>query len=377
MRKLATIREIKEVQEIPGADNICLVIIDGWQCVAQKGEFQIGDACVYFEIDSIVPDVPMFEFMRARKFRVRTIKCMKQLSQGLAKPVSMLKEFTSKTFAIGDDVTDIIGVKKHDPEAEAEAKITRPKPRLKWWQQILAKLPFIGRRYRRLTGAMPFPVHIVSKTDEERYQNINPRLLSHWQGQEIEITEKVDGTSTTYIYKPKSGWFTPEEFMVCSRNQMLDKPDSSVYWEFAKTQKVKERMKALHAALNLPVNEYLILQGEIIAPNVQGNKYGVDCLKYYVFNMKSCNSKTRAAFQWSMKNATPHLSALGFDYVPALFHGKCENLEALMDGRKYDSLSKIASTIAEGFVARLADQNINGMKSFKFIHPAFLLKHNL
>ncbi|NCB40962.1 MAG: RNA ligase (ATP), partial [Erysipelotrichia bacterium] len=126
MRKLATIRRIREVIEIPKAENICLVLIDGWQCVAQKGEFAPNDLCCYFEIDSILPDKPCFEFMRPRKFRVKTIKCMKQLSQGLAKPLSLLKEFTNKQFVEGDDVTDIIGVTKHDPEADQEAKITRP-----------------------------------------------------------------------------------------------------------------------------------------------------------------------------------------------------------------------------------------------------------
>ena len=37
MRKLASIREIAEVIEIPGAEKIELVRVDGWQCVAQKG----------------------------------------------------------------------------------------------------------------------------------------------------------------------------------------------------------------------------------------------------------------------------------------------------------------------------------------------------
>ena len=43
MRKLVTIRQIDEVMPIEGADNIVLVRLDGWQCVALKTEFKTGD----------------------------------------------------------------------------------------------------------------------------------------------------------------------------------------------------------------------------------------------------------------------------------------------------------------------------------------------
>jgi len=49
MRNLATIQEISEVKPIEDADNIELVQIKGWQCVAKKGEFRKGDLCVYCE----------------------------------------------------------------------------------------------------------------------------------------------------------------------------------------------------------------------------------------------------------------------------------------------------------------------------------------
>ena len=67
MRKLASIRRIGEVRAIEGADAIEAVQIDGWQCVAKKGEFKAGDLCCYFEIDSFLPTTnPAFEFMAVR-----------------------------------------------------------------------------------------------------------------------------------------------------------------------------------------------------------------------------------------------------------------------------------------------------------------------
>lgn len=93
MRKLATIREIKDIQPIEGADRIEVATVDGWQVVIKKGEFKVGDKIIYIEIDSIVPEREEFEFLRDRKFRVRTIKLRKQISQGLIMPLSILGNY--------------------------------------------------------------------------------------------------------------------------------------------------------------------------------------------------------------------------------------------------------------------------------------------
>ena len=114
MRQLATIRQISDIRPIPGADRIVVAQVDGWECVVQKDEFHVGDTIVYVEVDSIVPERPEFEFLRDRKFRVRTIKLRGQVSQGLVLPLTILPE---GNYPMGCDVTSILGIKKHDPEA--------------------------------------------------------------------------------------------------------------------------------------------------------------------------------------------------------------------------------------------------------------------
>ena len=74
MRKLASIQKIVDISPIEGADSIEVAQILGWKVVVKKGEFKIGDLVVYCEIDSILPEKPEFEFLRDRKFRIRTIK---------------------------------------------------------------------------------------------------------------------------------------------------------------------------------------------------------------------------------------------------------------------------------------------------------------
>jgi len=62
MRKLVSIQEITYIKEIPDADSIeCVIIGGGWPVVVKKGDFQVGDKCVYFEIDSFLPETERFE----------------------------------------------------------------------------------------------------------------------------------------------------------------------------------------------------------------------------------------------------------------------------------------------------------------------------
>ena len=83
-RNLATIRRIKEIKPIEGADAIELAVVNGWQVVVAKNVgHQVGDLVVYCEIDSFLPIEPEFEFLRKSSykkmgdqegFRLRTIK---------------------------------------------------------------------------------------------------------------------------------------------------------------------------------------------------------------------------------------------------------------------------------------------------------------
>ena len=63
-RKLASVQTVKAIKPIEGADRIEIVQILNWDCVAKKGEYRVGDKVIYFEIDSLLPDIPAFEFLK-------------------------------------------------------------------------------------------------------------------------------------------------------------------------------------------------------------------------------------------------------------------------------------------------------------------------
>ena len=105
-RALAHIEKIEWVKPIEGANNIELIGVLGWVCVAKKGEFQTGDLAVYIEIDSKCPENDeRFEFLANKKYKVKTMKLgkFKVISQGLALPLSLFPELDGKN--IGDDVS--------------------------------------------------------------------------------------------------------------------------------------------------------------------------------------------------------------------------------------------------------------------------------
>jgi hypothetical protein len=94
-RKLATIQTIESLSPIPDADAIELAtMVDlGWYVVVKKGEFEVGDKCIYVEIDSVLPDEEWSKFLEPSKFRIKTIRLRGQISQGICFPISVLENY--------------------------------------------------------------------------------------------------------------------------------------------------------------------------------------------------------------------------------------------------------------------------------------------
>lgn len=244
MRNLASVQKILNIEPIIGADAIEKATILGWQCVvAKKDNFKVGDLVVYIEIDSILPEKPEFEFLRPRKFRIKTIKLKGQVSQGLVLPLSILPE---GKYVEGTDVTEIIGVKKYDPQLELEnrlfqEKIERNNNKI---NKFFSRFPW----YRKLffkPNKSTFP-KFIKKTDEDRIQ-LFTNICERQTGVTFDYTEKLDGQSATYflVQKPKLfGVFNMGyEFGVCSRNLHLPKEDSSSYWTIAKQYNIEQVLR--------------------------------------------------------------------------------------------------------------------------------------
>lgn len=356
MRQLATIRTIASTRPIQGADRIEVAQVDGWECVVKKGEFEVGQHIVYVEVDSVMPERPEFEFLRDRKFRVRTIKLRGQVSQGLVLPLDILP---AGNYKLGDDVTELLGVTKYDPQAQQEALLLTKQPKTPTNPVVKFLMRFKG--YRRLFMKPKrkggFPDWIV-KTDETRIQNLTTLFdIERKKGTLFSVTEKVDGQSATYFLQKISR--RKYEFGVCSRNIRLGTPDNSSYWTIARKYDIENVLKKL-------IGEYqtIVLQGEICGDGIQGNKYHISGYDLFAFNLIYPDHKCTTA---EIKET---LAPFGIKSVPIVEEGKAlpETIAELVEYSKGKSVVRKEQK-REGVVMRNVQNNI----SFKVINPDFLL----
>jgi len=353
-RKLASIRTITDVLPIEGRDRIELAAIDGWQVIVKKDEFQIGDKCIYCEIDSVLPEKDEFEFLRSKKFRIRTMKMAGVISQGICFPMSMLPE---GKYEVNDDVTKLMGVTQYTGTMDIETDVNLHKAK-KRYPKFLMRMGWFRKLVLPKKQAKGFP-SFVSKTDETRIQNAPFYLKSE---NEWVATEKLDGQSGTFFVKKVKGLFKSKyDFGVCSRNLRKFKEDNSSFWSVAKRYGIKDIL------LNsVGSDDFLAIQGECLASNVQGNKYKVTEPDLYVFNVITPSGRmgTEEAKAWCDENGLKFVPILDTRYVTP--NSVSEILEYA------HAKSKLYDTLREGVVFRSKD----GKQSFKAVDPLFLLKHD-
>lgn len=355
MRKLASIQKIESITPINGRDRIVLAVVEGWQVIVRKDEYQPGDLTVFVEPDAILPERPEFEFLRPKKFRIKTMKMGGVLSQGICFPLDILPS-REGGYEVGTDVTDLLGIKKYEPYEDTLSTNANKKQNpfrdflfRHHYTRWLGKLIFGGTKRERC-GYPDF----VAKTDEERIQNL-PSLLAnkdvHYVGR-----EKIDGTSGTFYLKRNGRRF---EFGVCSRNMRLDVPDDSVYWAVANKYNIRKALEAL-----IGDKEWVCIQGECISSKVQGNKYKVSEPALYCFNLIYPDGKV-PCFE-----AERRVSELGLKWAPLV------TADYVLPDNVNDVLtfatgkSALVDGPREGIVFRNYEKSI----SFKAVSPDFLIQ---
>lgn len=383
-RALAHIEKIEWVRPIEGADNIELIGVLGWVCIAKKNEFNVGDMAVYIEIDSKCPETDeRFAFLANKKFKVKTMKLgkFKVISQGLALPLSLFPELQDKK--IGDDVTEALKI-TYASEEDAARKTNKVDPNAKY-KSMAKRRPkifsnpivrmimrySIGRKImfvlfgRKKDNPKKFPDWIV-KTDETRIENV-PFYL---QTTEKWIkTEKCDGTSCTFAVDRLKKGKDKFDFIVCSRNvRQADREqdcyhESNIYWELADKYDIEKVLTQFAIENNY---NRVVLQGEGVG-SVQGNPYKFTENKLFVFNL--IIDGVRVGTMEMADFCKNH----GLTSVPII--DTAYELPKTMEEMKLeaDGYSELNPKVKrEGFVYRTQ----NGQQSFKNVSREYLLKHN-
>lgn len=373
-RKLASVQTVKAIKPIEGADRIEIVQILNWDCVARKGEYQVGDKVVYFEIDSLLPDIPAFEFLKGsswsqklNKYKISTHKFRNQISQGLVMSINDLPKILEQTLQVSDstasveavglqyladgfDLTEILSIEKYEPPVS--------------------------------NGPLGDIIHhewYIPKTDEERIQVCAADVLPTYMNSEQDdwySSIKLDGTSCT------AGLFD-DAFLIGGRNQFYK--DENMYTATVNKyfeNEAKEKFENYKAINGI----YVAFQGELCGPGIQGNKLGLKEKEWFIFNaFVSKTGKNGSYVKCDLLYMLKLCEEFGLKHVPLIdaedkfkfdpeetVDNTVEKLLKYVDDIKYRKYFEDASPnqIAEGVVFRTEDMTY----SFKVVSNKYLLK---
>lgn len=381
------IRKIASVDIHPNANKLSLAKVEGldYQFVTGLNEYQPGDLCVFFPIDSVLPlDLIKKIGLEGKlsgkqKNRVKTIKLRGSISQGLCAKLSILPEGKYKD---GQDVTKLLGVEKYEIDPENAPVVKVPKS---FWRKWAWKLGLIPRH----SGKDRHP-HAVYYDIEgvQRYKAIVDTLMDEL----VDISEKLEGMNCSTVYE-KGG-----HVAICSRNKttyeidrkigfiqrlknkLIDpKQKDSEHSEAVKNSKIIEGIETLRSTVSGWQNAEIIVWGEILGPKANGNIYGMTEHKMIVFDLQVNGV-------WiSRTDFYKYCTIAGFETAPVIASGV--TLRAYLNGKTalemsdgestYAKLVKDQKILREGIVIRpMVEQNVNklGRLILKARSPAYQIE---
>ena len=298
----------------------------------------------------------------------------------------------------GDFLTDRLGVTYYEVEDNIRkadnkklAELKADKFMEKWAKKykFLFKFAFI-REWRRKkflkkyfakqkkTGDWPF---WVTKTDEERAQNLPALFIDNHK--QYWVTEKIDGTSTTFTMAQAPA--KKRHAIICSRNVVFNTPekekqnyykdtDGNVYVEMFEKYDIN---KVLNYILDEhPDYEFITIQGETYGGTIQKRKY-CDDHRLAIFNY-IYKKKGEAPVRLNpvdMKTAINNINIklnVHLETVPILCSMSLENYDCDKLLKEAEGVSKIDGLPREGLVFR----DMEGKESFKAVSNSFLEKYH-
>ena len=403
-RELAYVVLIDEIMPIDGYDRVELARVGGWHVIVQKGQFKVGDPAIYFEVDSKVPsDRECFAFLAKRKYKIKTIKMCGVISQGLLMhaedfgwsneldadghpfiwertdhyaqhwPDNESRFLTKKlgvTHIEDEDNKPAQNVDKYKAMTQRRPNIFKQKwarwmMRREWGRKLMFAL--FGRKKKKSETAFPTKFPYVHKSDEERIENM-PFLLK--DKQPWIKTQKIDGTSSTYILA--RGRFGKLEKYVCSRNVRQLTPsqktyhkdiEENVYWMMAEKYHIFDFLEKYLYENKL---DYVCLQGETAGPSLQGNPHKFKEICFFGYNFIRSDSGRMNSIE-----AAQICQSAGIPWVPIadsnyVLPDDMETVKLDADGPCI-----VGEGMREGWVCRSYD----GKLSFKNVSREYLLKH--
>lgn len=403
-RELVYISKVEDIRPIEGKDRVECAVVGGWTVMVRKGQFEVGDLGIYFEIDSKVPETEPFEFLASKHYRIKTQKYGNFYSQGLLMhpndfgwEVQIEPLGGVRTEVIIDDegkphyeddesrfLTEKLGVvysvaEDNERKSKAVDKYQKMAQRM---DKKFSKQPYIwlmrrmwGKKflyfiYGKASDTQGFP-NWVTQTDEERVENMTYIFDNKdpWVA-----TEKIDGTSTTFTMKRTGKKREPYIFIVCSRNVAFVKLDTqlfsgnNVYTEMAEKYNIEAHMKDMLETH--PEWKFVTIQGETYGRGIQKNTYDIDDHRFMAFNIVTSDKG-----RWDTLSMAKYLEAYDIPCVPIVdtTYILPDTIEELRE-YVHSKPSVVNGKLREGIVFRQVEQKTGRILSFKCVDPDYLIK---
>lgn len=356
---------IGSVVEIPGADNIELVLVNGWQAISKKNQYKVGDMVIIATTDAVIPEVVSDQlgvtgYLR-KGGRVRTIKLRGVYSECLLIPMNYVGE---RFHQEGADVMKVLNIFKYEPPVKTITLQSNGR-KVKYHQN-----PNFHVYYK-----FPNMKNVPDMFNEE---------------DEVVITRKIHGTNARYgiVRKKKlslldrvkkffGNKWADFDYVYGSHNVEKGSDSQGFYsedvWEkVAKKYDIRSRLwehvKNTYEPEDLETG--VIIYGEIYGAGIQKNyDYGLIDIKFVGFDVE-VDGKYE-----SYVSETAHFWYLNLPQVDQLFWGYWSKEK--QDQYVFDNFIQGTKVPHEGVVVKHVSGDRN--KVAKIINPDYLIaseKHN-
>lgn len=250
-----SVETIEKTCPIENADRIEIAVLKniGFSSIVQKNKYSSGDKCLYFPIDSLVPE-PILEKLGLKgklagplKNRVKTIKMRGYYSQGIIAETSLIPDEMLNR-ANTKEITEYLGVEKYVP--------------------ALVGIYQEGDRIQLPYNLSPYDIE-----GAERNQRIVDLLLN----QSCVITEKMEGTNFSVAVGIVNG--NEQVFVNTRRHSIIIEAGQNHLWcEMAEKLQIYNKIRKIRTYIQEAFPNYydtslLVLYGELCGPAIQGNIY--------------------------------------------------------------------------------------------------------
>lgn len=405
-----TIETIKNIEPIIGADRIVKATLDAidFSFVVQKGQFEIGDNCVYIPVDSILPlDVQeklnlVGKLSGAQKNRVKTIKLKNTISMGIAAKLDLIAPLLKiNPKPTPEQITEFLKITKYDHEEQSTNSNgpsnieVQPNSKFKkFTMKLMCKLfgSTKGRDlFRNIFGYQPGTLIPLSKIGLPKYDLEScaryKSVVEYMMDKPVYISLKTEGQNSSVMCKANKKLFgifgKSEKILVNQRNFSIIKEPNNTLWKITAKQQIDDFATYLFRKYKQTAVVYFEACGSDNGSGaISGNIYKLKEHCGFIFDIKIGDRFLDAPIVIEEIN-----SFYGHeDYlVPQLCKG--QTLKEWLNGKTVEQAAELKDVLnhhgdklEEGIVLRLAKEEyspeLQGRLILKFRSKAYLAAHD-